>query len=190
MASEPSSLLLSSLLQDSRCPGCRKPFGLSAFWKHLNQTKKPGCVAIFNQVNLSILSSDPVSLASSSTLAHDLPPPDVDMDVDPIPFPGDFFGEYNPEDVEDGGPEDSGSDDGSEDDEDEVTLNETSWEPPPAPLPLPLSGPSSSTAQAADNATAEAVRRAEREAQHATARRTRKTFVVPYPNGAAGAPLP
>ncbi|TBU36604.1 hypothetical protein BD309DRAFT_995537 [Dichomitus squalens] len=163
------------------CQGCRTQFSQSGLSKHLSQTKKVSCVAFLNLRNAAIVITGHAQAESSAQAAdkeaaldpeldaapHSLPA-DVDMDAPPIPFEGDFFGDYpdtffNQED--DGGTESS---DLSTDDEEEPEL-----EPEPEPGRHDISLFPNTEQQIA--------------IEH---RVRRNTFTVSYPSQDAGAPIP
>ncbi|OSD08399.1 hypothetical protein PYCCODRAFT_1482768 [Trametes coccinea BRFM310] len=64
------------------CPGCDTPFSFSGLTKHLSQATDPRCLAAYNQDYAAI---------EQNLLT-------VDLDAPPVPFQGDFFGDYGPQD--------------------------------------------------------------------------------------------
>ncbi|KAI1789302.1 hypothetical protein LXA43DRAFT_974334 [Ganoderma leucocontextum] len=91
----------------SECPGCAKLFSASGLSNHMAQTRKPECIAAHDAAHHS---RHPVSSPSPPSL-----PDEFDMDADPIPFEGNYFGSYMDADFADH-PSDSDSD--PEDDDD------------------------------------------------------------------------
>lgn len=173
-------------VEDSICPGCNKRFTTSGLSKHLTQTKKPQCVAIRKLLDANILTPPgaapppPVPATQPSSDSSTEPPfplSDIDMDAEPVVFAGDFFGDYIPEDFDNGVPGPEGSTCESSDDEPRLDH----WEPEPELVyPLP-----SSTAVAPTPAVPT---RTARSAAEESAR-VRKTVVDPFPRrkGRAGA---
>ncbi|KAI0762223.1 hypothetical protein C8Q74DRAFT_135973 [Fomes fomentarius] len=186
MATQAASSTTAS--KDSHCPGCNKVFTVSGLSKHLSLTHKPECVAIRGSNANSLLQSLPTSSTSTPFPLTD-PHFDIDIELDsePIPFDGDFFGNYTPDDFEsDDHPAPAGL--GSESDSDDEPVP-SGWEPKPQqplqPLPdndtSPPSGlhtPSPSLPSCTQRTTAEE-----------SARKACNTFVDRFPSAAAGAPL-
>ncbi|KAI0833350.1 hypothetical protein BC628DRAFT_1307698 [Trametes gibbosa] len=146
----------------SICTGCGRSFSMSGLSKHLALTKNEQCLATRR---LPGLSTPPIEVP-----APDLP----DLDAPPVPFEGDFFGQYGNDDFpeQEGLPpapalsvtEDDDDDDDEDDEDDEnFRLDATiGWEPPI---------------------------RSFGETRDAAERTTRaKTFVVPFPGDKAGTP--
>lgn len=171
------------------CPACHKNYTPSGFSNHIGQTQKPACAALKGQFLPTIpdhcsLSPAPQNSANEGTAA---PPslPDFanfDMDVDPIPFEGDFFGNYDPEFFDDRivqelpeSPSDSDSDVSHD-------LAPASWEPEVSAVGEPgfqaddglAGGPSIPSAP-------------EHNVIEQTAKR--RTHVIHFPSTGAGAPL-
>ncbi|TBU36601.1 hypothetical protein BD309DRAFT_1069783 [Dichomitus squalens] len=129
-----------------------------------------------------------------------LPPSleDCDIEEEPVPFGGDYFGEYPDDffaDPPDQPPESPSSESSDSEDEDDDLFAplQTSWEPPPRPVsPRPTSPsnlPPPLTANVTDLPAGPTL--------PTTAQRTsieshtrRKTYVVKYPSPHAGAPIP
>ncbi|TBU36281.1 hypothetical protein BD309DRAFT_985052, partial [Dichomitus squalens] len=83
-------------LATEKCPGCRKWFSSSRHSKHLAQTQKPACAAIrTSHFYQSPLPSSPPFDATSPVPVQLPQIEDVDMDAEPMPFEGDFFGDYD-----------------------------------------------------------------------------------------------
>ena len=164
------------------CPGCDSKFTPSGLSHHLSQTKKPACVAIRE-------SHPELAGGLAPQFAH------VNFDAPPVPFQGDYYGDYSAQDFDDPmealpspspTPSDSGSESG--DDEFSAEVEQTVWEPPTQPTitpssplpptsrqhPTPLEGPAIPTA-------------AEREAAERQTRRN--TFIVRLKASTAGAPI-
>ncbi|TBU38583.1 hypothetical protein BD309DRAFT_994361 [Dichomitus squalens] len=140
------------------CQGCQKTFLPSGLLKHLTQTRKLNCLAWRSLRNAAL---SMMTLASTSSVSAEQPPPDEEMEIDsvttlppslkdcdmdeePIPFGGDYFGDYV----------------------DDFFTDSLAQHPESPTLPT--------TAQRAamENAT------------------RRQTFVVRYPSAHTGAPIP
>ncbi|PIL31105.1 hypothetical protein GSI_05801 [Ganoderma sinense ZZ0214-1] len=173
----------------SQCPGCLKTFTSSGLANHLAQTHQPACISARDAAHHSRSVPSP----SAPSL-----PDDFDMDADPIPFEGDYFGTYSDVDFDDDPPSDSGSDPEDDDEfEDEVDMH--GWEPPlrctanvvagqPAMGPVAMDDmPEDPAGSASDQ---HLTSQAERRAAEATFRKTRNTFIVPFPIDTAGTPIP
>lgn len=171
---------------------------MSGLSNHLAQTRKPQCVAVHKTMQSSATPAGPgVSPASTTPLDASIPPPDVDMDdTHPVPFEGDFFGDYDPSFFDDDDKDDdyippsSSLPSDSEFSEDEaglLTAEQLGWEPPPPPTTSPAS--SSSLPPQSEPPQGPAIPSA---AERAAADRTaqRKTHVVRFPVATAGAPIP
>ncbi|KAI0801485.1 hypothetical protein C8Q74DRAFT_1314617 [Fomes fomentarius] len=96
-----SSLTLPSapnLGSQPQCPGCCKTFTMSGLSNHLAQTRKPQCIAVRKTMQSSATpAGQAVPPASATPLDASIPPLDVNMDnTHPVPFEGDFFGDYDP----------------------------------------------------------------------------------------------
>ena len=173
------------------CSGCETQFTIAGLPRHLSQTQKPKCIA-FRQAQEMLLTSENVQgVPPPSPVSFD----DVDMDAFPIPFEGDFYGDYAPDFFDgDGAPtppgSDSDSDPDSDSDSDDDEPEVQSWEPPPRVDTLAntegASGSNVDTSVPLTSASA-AGRAEERRAIEAKA--ARKTFVVRYPSKLAGAPI-
>ncbi|PIL36324.1 hypothetical protein GSI_00012 [Ganoderma sinense ZZ0214-1] len=184
------------------CPGCETQFTRVGLPRHLRQTQKPECIAIC-KAQEALLTAD--TARDNSLLNPDsaISPPfeDVDMESSPIPFEGDFFGDYTPDffdPVLHGHPRsppasDSDTDSDSESDDDEPDVQ--SWEPAPRIDPLVdaahvSDGSASSESNGCspeDISSAAAAAEGRRVIEVNT---TRKTFIVRYPSKHAGAPIP
>ena len=149
------------------------------------QTSRPACAALRSMLP-NILA--PVTAAASGAEPQPLPDlTDIDMDAEPVPFEGDYFGEYGPNDFDDTlvseGPaaHDSDSDDSDSDDEVAYGLG---WEPEPraAPAPQPVSSTDAESTRGPPIPS-----RPQRTAIEESVKR--KTYVVPYPSKHAGAAL-
>lgn len=189
------------------CAGCERHFTISGFKSHLTQTKKPACIAVRNARTRNAASpSPPADMVPPSTPASLGDVADgVDDNLDPVPFGGDYFGDYSADDFDnydeydlDAGLAEHSSDDEAqyhqerleeEDDEDSDTSNleaETGWEPPP-----PDRQPSESTDGPQEQDTVNSEGGApNRDAQARAYQHLRsKTFVIPFPGNRAGAPI-
>ncbi|KAI0350324.1 hypothetical protein OH77DRAFT_1593589, partial [Trametes cingulata] len=216
-----------------RCTGCRKDFTVSGYYQHLTQTSKPACIAVREaEIGAGLLDTDSepglspsghgsraTSPATSSEhrssaatqhdqagLSSDVDPKSseaADEDAPPIPFEGDYFGEYAPEDFDDfdefhehaedaQGRTDEGNqaagmaeaEAAEEEDDAEYDADnhkyERGWEPPPRAMHL-------DTAEAAGEPVEEDT--PDRAAQSRAHEHLRsKTFAVPFPGARAGAP--
>ena len=172
----------------SQCPGCSKSFTASGLSNHLAQTRQAECISARNAAHQSrpIPSHAPPSL-----------PDDFDIDAEPVQFEGDYFGTYTDADFDDP-PSDSGSDSEDEELDDEVEI--PSWEPVPRSLAdaaaqatqamddTPDSNPSAP--ESATNSNPQAANQADRHAAETTFRKTRNTYVIPFPLHTAGARIP
>ncbi|KAI1784554.1 hypothetical protein LXA43DRAFT_901392, partial [Ganoderma leucocontextum] len=150
---------------DRQCPGCHLFFSPSGLSKHLAQTRKPACVAVRDGQALHPPSSLPEPVPEPAPESLPSPFDDVDMDAPPIPFEGDFYGDYDAsffnDDLESQAQEPPASDDDDEDDDDGLPEFD-GWEPEPRPPP-PQDEEAVNT--------------------------TRQTYVVRYPSPHAGAPI-
>ena len=201
-SSNAASSATDSPLGDTACSGCNKVFTVSGLSKHLSQTRKSACVAVRIQRQSGLLRppapavitlSEP-SGASSAAEPQRMSLVDVDMEAAPIPFEGDFFGDYTADEFEDL-PISESADESDDDDDDHDTPVPSGWEPPPLPPSqlhaLPTSHPSTSDLSEARTSIASAANcssHAERNAAEATAQK-RKTHVVSFPLSTAAAPM-
>lgn len=188
-------------LETGQCSGCMKTFTQSGLEKHLSQTRKPACLKFRHLRNLALLlvqqprPEAPENLANSDH--HALPPfpEDVDMDAPPVPFEGDFYGDYADDFFDDAdeqhppvSSEDSHSSSDDDDDDDDDDLDAPSWERPPCDIPTPTLLSSTYPATPANSTPGPPLPTSERRAQ-AEASVRRKTFIVRYPSETAGAPI-
>lgn len=177
------------------CPGCQQDFTSSGLAIHLAQTTQPQCVAIRQAQFHALRPSSPKPI-------RPLDVDDVDMDAEPVPFDGDFFGDassYGIPDFEDdrsssGSRAGTSSSDEDPDSIDDIGLN-ANWEPPPPQLPPTTDRASSSTGRLDPNpadphepTTSSASAHAHAAAEHSA--RQRETYVVRFPSAMAGAPVP
>lgn len=204
------------------CPGCFQAFGDShgAFFRHLRTTTNSACVC-YREERLSYRSPSPQGDSDRDfEPAHSRSGENVSQepshertespDPQPVPFEGDYFGEYTQDDLDDfdeyAGPpdeddifDDPSGDESSDDDyddngdwSDEEDANhleeEHSWEPraPTPPIPTSPVDPSpSEDAHATENP------RTHQGARHTAEGNLRtRTHVVPYPHLDAGARVP
>ena len=175
----------------SECPGCAKTFSASGLSNHLSQTRKPECIAARDAAHRSrqVPSQSPPSI-----------PDDFDIDADPVPFEGDYFGSYTDADFADRpldpGNEDDEDDDDEDDDEDDLLaeVEMQGWEPPPRSLAAAASSLAHAMDDTPDNAISDSssnqhtISQQEHRAAETTIRKN--TFVVPFPLDSAGAPIP
>ncbi|KAI0729649.1 hypothetical protein C8Q72DRAFT_912150 [Fomitopsis betulina] len=177
-----------------QCHACNRGFTQQGYAAHLTQTHNPECIALCEGF---LPQDDPASLPQAGP-AH----ADNNGDVpehDPVPFEGDFFGDYQLEEFdalynrdhfpneghtasgrqdEDEVVEEDKGEDGEEDEEDEE--DEPGWEPPPPSRPpspyIPIDDDIDDIADAPS-----------REDRHNIESRTSaKTFVEPFPGKRAG----
>lgn len=172
-------------------------------------TRKPACVAIrearlqmptvpgnsSESTNIALppgpaqapssVSTD--AIGASSTDESLLNFPDIDMYVPPVPFKGDFFGEYGDADFEVAGPSPSESSSHSESSDDDV-FDTQGWEPDPHPAPSDVSHAFPTTDAPATGPVLPS--HARRENVEHTIPRDRNTFVIHFPGSTAGAPVP
>ena len=158
----------------------------------LGQTQKLKCVAICKAQEALLTSNNNHGVSPHSPV----PFLDIDMDASPIPFEGDFYGDYSPDffDGDGGTPTPPSSDSDSDSDSDFNEPEAESWEPLPHTNTLShvvgASGSNDDVSGAdAPNANASAAGRVE-ERCVIEAKTARKTFVVRYPSKLAGAPIP
>lgn len=167
--------------------------------------QKPKCKALHKAQEALLASdtctrcNDPPSPQPSTPSPIPHPFDDVDMDAPPIPFEGDYFGDYPSEifraeagdDQLNSGPLLSNSESDSDSDEEPKV---ESWEPvlcmhpvdsAQAPAGEPATNSSSDDVHAESNASAAADAR-----QAIEANTTCKTFVMRYLSSRAGAPIP
>ncbi len=172
-------------------------------------TRKPACVAIrearlqmptvpgnsSESTNIALppgpaqapssVSTD--AIGASSTDESLLNFPDIDMYVPPVPFKGDFFGEYGDADFEVAGPSPSESSSHSESSDDDV-FDTQGWEPDPHPAPSDVSHAFPTTDAPATGPVLPS--HARRENVEHTIPRDRNTFIIHFPGSTAGAPVP
>ena len=89
MASQPHAVM------DWQCPGCKLFFSPSGLSKHLAQTRKPTCIAVWNSQSSNTQSSTSVAKPLADPPSLPTPFDDVDMDAPPVDFEGDFFSDYD-----------------------------------------------------------------------------------------------
>ncbi|KAI1781957.1 hypothetical protein LXA43DRAFT_1069516 [Ganoderma leucocontextum] len=168
---------------DRQCPGCTLFFSPSGLAKHLAQTHKPACIAVRDGEPLnSVPEHAPEPIPS--------PFDDVDMDAPPIPFEGDYFGDYDPSFFDDDGNQEPPASDNDDDDDDDDLPDFDGWEPEPRPPPPHNDSPGDSAQrpgppeqQDRSSLPAQSLR------DSIEANAARKTFVVRYPSPHAGAPV-
>lgn len=198
LASRPIQPMTSASVSDPGwCQGCTTLFSQSGLSKHLSQTHKTSCLAFRSLRNAALLVARPsensglpppgmaMDLDSTASLPQALAVADVDMDADPVPFEGDFFGDYPADFFDD--PEDEGPEPSDYSSDEESAPEDGGWEPPLASSVHASPG----TANAATETSTQgpSLPSAERRAAvEKTA--SRKTFVISYPSPHAGRPIP
>lgn len=168
------------------CPGCGKSFSQRGYTNHLLQTTQSPCKSIRD--NLAII-PDP----DDDGLEN------IDAQPPPLPFEGDFFGDYAPVDFEFENDLTSEIHESSEDSETEsdFDLDEQGWEPPIDSCSI--SGPSTSNNFYDDTARTGCFNPHDSDMSSAQIHHEtrwsieedvrKKTFVEHFPGGLAGSPI-
>lgn len=163
-------------------------FSVSGLSKHLAMTRQPACAAVY-EAQLDRSFTLPPSGVNTRLDVLSLPdPPDVDMDVNPVQFEGDYFGEYTDGDFDPPqSPEPSSRGSSSDDD---PHPPHSGWEPEPNPPP-PSATPVEPLAPESTAPVGPAIpSQARRQTIEKTIPGDRKTFTVPFPSPTAAAAIP
>ena len=173
------------------CPGCAKAFLASGLSNHLSQTCKPKCIAAHDAAHHSqqVPSQSPPSI-----------PDNFDINADPVPFEGDYFGSYTDADFAncplDPGNKDNEDNDNEDDHKDDLLaeVEMQGWEPLPHSLAAAASSLVHAMDDTPDNTTSNSSSNQHTISQqeHHVAEMTiqKNTFVVLFPLNSAGAPIP
>lgn len=162
-----------------QCAGCDKTFSRRGYANHLAQTTQPDCVALREQ---------------DSSPQHPEPISESVKSEDAVTFEGDFFGQYDPFDLNDNDNDsntsldmrnDASSDESSSASSDDGDYeDDDAWEAPPGPRPPTPENDFAEGIIDADNIL--------REVHHQAAQQItdRHTFRVDFPGDFAGTPIP